>query len=577
MVLCLPLMGDDLPRAPGYPEPHPEALLKPEIIHSPGAEYGDVFRMYQGVPTIERSPEGRLWAAWHGGGRGEHPYNYVMLATSEDDGENWSDPTLVIDTAEGPVPEFDPATWPANDQIGKPTRVTDRRRVSEPTLWHDPDGRLWFFWAQERRRSQDAPYRPFVTWAMVSDDSGAADPQWSEPRPIAIGHLLNKPTVLSGGEWLFPLDYWNFEPSAGVVVSRDKGQTFEFFGGASIFPERRRNCDEHMIVERNDGSLWMLVRGYFNRIGESVSTDGGRTWSSIEITGRYNRLPVTDGQLGHPNARFFVRRLSSGNILLVKHGAIGEVTRPRARLMAFLSDDEGHSWKGGLMIDERVGVSYPDGVEGDDGVVRVVYDFERRGNMEGGKSVHMARFTEEDIFAGRPVSDVFATRLPVNQAKGVHVHQYNLNDNDDGDDMSEPTTKWGLAHLEPMEGDVATLENGVKLFGGRNETAFQIPQELLGRQFIRGYRGGVRFRAIEGGLVYAMSPAPERTLPTYVTDNRIVQPHSQVESLLKSGFRKTDFPEVLLFNGPENVVSTYYRHVEEGEEIELGEWAVVVF
>jgi hypothetical protein len=35
----------------------------------------------------------------------------------------------------------------------------------------------------------------------------------------------------------------------------------------------------------------------------------------------------------------------------------------RSHLTAYLSDDDGRSWHGGLLLDERNGVSYPDGVE----------------------------------------------------------------------------------------------------------------------------------------------------------------------------------------------------------------------
>ena len=38
---------------------------------SPKAEYADSRRMHQGMPSIERARNGRLWAAWYGGGLGE--------------------------------------------------------------------------------------------------------------------------------------------------------------------------------------------------------------------------------------------------------------------------------------------------------------------------------------------------------------------------------------------------------------------------------------------------------------------------------------------------------------------------
>jgi len=156
-----------------------------------------------------------------------------------------------------------------------------------------------------------------------------------------------------------------------------------------------------MLVERQDGSLWMLVRTGYG-IGQSVSKDGGKTWSDVER-----------GPIQHTVSRFFIRRLRSGKLLLVKHGPIAERT-DRSRLTAFLSADDGKTWSGGLMLDERKGVSYPDGVENPDGAIYLIYDFSRY--VE--KQVLMAVFTEADVAAGKCVSPVARLRVLVNQATG---------------------------------------------------------------------------------------------------------------------------------------------------------------
>ena len=63
-------------------------------------------------------------------------------------------------------------------------------------------------------------------------------------------------------------------------------------------------------------------------------------------------------------------------------------------------DDDGKTWSGGLMIDEREDVTYPDGVQADDGRIYIIYDHQRTPLGE----VLMATFTEEDVRAGKPVS-----------------------------------------------------------------------------------------------------------------------------------------------------------------------------
>ena len=72
------------------------------------------------------------------------------------------------------------------------------------------------------------------------------------------------------------------------------------------------------------------------------------------------------------------------------------------------------TWTGGLLLDERSGVSYPDGQQTDDGLIRVIYDFSRTGS----RHILMATFREEDVAAGKPVSDAVRLRQLVSEASG---------------------------------------------------------------------------------------------------------------------------------------------------------------
>ena len=367
------------------------ALQPAPVITAPGDEYADSARAFQGIPSIELhsgsgvgSSPPRLWAAWYGGGPGEGPENYVLLATSGDAGQTWSAPILVIDPP-GNVRAFDPC------------------------LWCDPAGRLWLFWAQAYHHWDGRA----GVWAIVTDEPGAERPAWSAPRRLCNGIMINKPTVLRTGEWLLPVSVWNLPPNApggvhthdlsgekgsNVFCSLDGGTTWSMRGQALV-PERR--CDEHMIVERRDGALWMLVRTAYG-IGESISTDRGTTWS-----------PGKPSAIAHiPAARFFIRRLGSGALLLVKHAPPSGSAR--SHLTAFLSDDDGATWRGGLLLDDRDGVSYPDGVQDADGTIYLIYDYSRRGE----KQILLALFSEEDVRAGNLVSAQGRRRILVNQATG---------------------------------------------------------------------------------------------------------------------------------------------------------------
>lgn len=344
------------------------SLVPPMLNTSPLPKY-DYDQLDYGMTIgIERTPNGRLWACWVAGG--DSPKAFFVFATSDDQGETWSKPRLVIDTHTPDLPED--------------------RSILVGNLWTDPLGRLWAIFDQ----SMDMFDGRAGVWVAMCENPDADEPKWSAPRRIWHGVTLNKPTVLSTGEWMLPISldqrtgfrnyqgcFANLDPyrGANVFVSADQGKTWER-RGAVRFPNP--DWHEHMIVERKDGSLWMLAR-MSKGIMQSTSTDGGRTWAE----------PTEPDGIRQPNARFHLRRLASGRILLIKHGTQIDAHAGRVGLSAWLSDDDGHTWQGGLMLDERKGISYPDGFQAPDGTIYISYDRNRSTDGE----ILLARFTENDV------------------------------------------------------------------------------------------------------------------------------------------------------------------------------------
>ena len=333
------------------------ALAPPHVLAAPDASYAESARQWQGIPSIERAANGRLWATWYSGGTGEGPDNYVLLSTSGDDGKSWSHPSMVVDPIH-PVRAFDPC------------------------LWLDPRGRLRLFWTQSFGKWDGRG----GVWSMVADHPEAAAPHWSAPRRLADGVMMNRPTVLSTGEWLFAIGGWrNIKPDSGSIegdkgsnayVSKDELRTLNSRGQARV---PRTQFDESMIVERLDKSLWMLVRTDTG-IGQSVSIDGGKTWSE----GGASDLP-------HVSSRFHIRRLRSGHLLLIHN--VPPTGKARSHLTASVSLDDGHTWPYHLLLDERNGVSYPDAVQASDGRIYAIYDRDRNKSGE----ILMSVFCEEDL------------------------------------------------------------------------------------------------------------------------------------------------------------------------------------
>ncbi len=315
-----------------------------------------------------------MWATWYTGVTpAEDSNNFVVVATSGDGGETWEE-VLAIDP-DGPGPA----------------------RSYDPEIWIDPDGKLWVFWAQAMAHSGAWSLIKDGTlagvWSITTKKPDKRKPVWSKPRRLTDGVMMCKPAVLSGGEWILPVSLWNLvDASAQMVVSTDRGETWLVKGAATV-PDDVRSFDEHIIIERKDKSLWMLVRTQYG-IGESVSTDNGSNWSSL--------IP---SKIEHPTARFFIRRLNSGNLLLVKHGPIDKRT-DRSQLTAFISEDDGDSWSGGLLLDARSGVSYPDGQQMEDGTIHIIYDYHRKSDQ----NILRASFMEEDVISGNPESETLSLR-----------------------------------------------------------------------------------------------------------------------------------------------------------------------
>lgn len=378
---------------------------------APGPEYADDKRLFQGIPGITCAPDGRLWATWYSGGQGESPLNYIVLVTSGDDGKTWSSPILVIDP---------------------PGHV----RACDSNVWIDPQGRLWLFWTQMHTLHDGR----WGVWTITTDQPHEPNPQWSSPRRLCDGIMLNKPTVLDNGDWLFPvslltrrvmsaekkmlpvflrrhlhtlmteeqLQAMDDRHGAAVYASTDQGRTFTYRGRA-VAPYNQSTHNEHMIVQRNDGTLLMLLRSSPSApgINQSTSADLGATWS-----------PVMYAKLPHTSSRFFLCRLQSGRLLLVKHKGTtddqGQVIHRRENLTAYLSDDDGRSWGSELCI-EPGHCTYPDGMQAKDGRIYIIYDQGRRNE----KKILMGVFTEEDIRAGKFQSPRARQGVLINQATGV--------------------------------------------------------------------------------------------------------------------------------------------------------------
>lgn len=336
--------------------------------------------------AIARTPGGRLWCSWFGDEDGDG--GVLLLAKSDDGGRSFDPPSFLIDA-------------------GFVDGTDLHRSVICGQLWTDPEGGLWVFYMQSLGYFDGRA----GVWASRCADPDAANPSWTPPRRLADGCPMTKPIVLSDGRWMTVFTLWGREKIAiesnkhyvcgynsslyreldgerlsYAYVSDDRGETWRRLGGCAP-PVAERDFDEASLVEGRDGTIHMYMRTNAGYRSVSRSRDGGLSWSE----------PAPDKSLPAACSNFYLGKLDSGNWLLVAN-ANPEQPGARTHMTAFISEDDGASWRGGLILDDRV-TSYPDAVQAPDGQIVVSYDQERCGG-----EIALAFFREEDVAMGCPVS-----------------------------------------------------------------------------------------------------------------------------------------------------------------------------
>ena len=365
----------------------------PKMHLQPGPQYDDANRCFGIASSIARTPGGRLWCGFSSGGLKESHLNYGIVVYSDDDGRSWTSPYLVLDTdGDGPI------------------------RTDHITLWTAPTGVLWLLFSQYPEKLCG---HHSSQWAITCANPDAEQPRCSAPRKLADEqNLLTTPTVLTDGTWMFPTGCWivddddhqasRIKHPSRPLISCDGGHSFTL--GGPLHSAASPDFDEYMIVECRNGRLVAFNR-HPSSFLQCESRDQGQTWTAQHPNG-----------LPHTNSRFVFMKLHSGCWLLVKHGTLdwvspdtlGDGTRGRSHLTAYISSDEGLSWHGGLLLDAR-DCSYPFGCQAENGAIYLSYERQRWRQPE----ILLARFTEADVRAGQLVSEHAALRLLVNNNKAA--------------------------------------------------------------------------------------------------------------------------------------------------------------
>ena len=145
------------------------------LITDPGKleRFSAGHRVWQGIPSIAHTSCGKTYISFYSGGVEENYGNFAAVLCGAE-GEPFSEPIAVA---------FQEGNY----------------RCFDPVLWLDPLGRLWFIW-------NVMPGEQVM--AAVCEDPDADTLIWGEEFCIGRGIMMNKPLVLSTGEWLFPIAIW---------------------------------------------------------------------------------------------------------------------------------------------------------------------------------------------------------------------------------------------------------------------------------------------------------------------------------------------------------------------------------
>jgi len=325
--------------------------------------------LYHGWPTLARRKNGQLLLVCSGG-REAHvcPFGRVELMRSDDGGQHWGWPRVVMDSA---IDDRDAGVLQtAKGSILVTTftslayeSILTRAEKVEPGgsgAWPEEKLRRWQ--AAHRRTNAEQRQRALGVWMIRSTDDGVT---WSG-RYDCLVDSPHGPIQLSDGRLLYAgKELWQGEHRIGVCESADDGQTWRWLATIPTRPgDNHQNYHELHAVETADDRLVCQIRNHnqanHRETLQTESSDGGKTWSQ----------PHAIGVWGLPS---HLMRLQDDRLLMTyghRRAPLGNQAR--------VSKDHGRTWSEAIAVsgDGTSGdLGYPTTVQLDDrSLVTVWYE-----------------------------------------------------------------------------------------------------------------------------------------------------------------------------------------------------------
>lgn len=327
---------------------------------------------YHGWPTVARRANGELWVTWSGG-REHHvcPFGQVLAMTSRDDGQTWTWPRVLLDSATDDRDSGVLETAKGTLLVTTFTSLAYATHLEKGERFDKLSSKGWekvkmsaeeiVRWKACHARLSDAERQAELgQWLIRSTDGGRT---WSTRLPTIV-NSPHGPIQLKDGRLLYAgKQLWTDDKKIGVCESRDDGQTWKWLAD---IPTRKgdvaaRGYHELHAVEANDGTIIAQIRNHNKADAgwtlQTESADGGKTWSAPH--------PICYGLPSH------LLRLRDGRLLMT----YGHRRKPYGN-QARLSADNGKTWGEAMIVSgDGLGgdLGYPSTIELPSGALLTVW------------------------------------------------------------------------------------------------------------------------------------------------------------------------------------------------------------
>jgi hypothetical protein len=332
----------------------------PRLTYSPGKiEYfqfirGGVGADYHQNPEFYQLSDGEVVMHWYAYDFDECSPNSVLLfSSSRDRGLSWSDPQVFMaDYPAGAPSTVKMVRIPQAKEtlmFFSKTRhaieVDEERRVAtRGSNYFEAQTRLFLRRSRDGGRTfdhgEELPYRlvaggkelPGIGFYGAIDDA-----LWLQSGRIVAAFMFMDPVRSDARKKVQHF-------SLACLFSDDGGRNWHRSNEITL--DSPRGAMESQIVETEPDRLLCVFRTKTGYVHQSVSNDGGQSWSEPEPT-----------SLASPESMVRMIKLQSGNLLVVWNNVSSKTQRPRHPLVAALSKDDGRTWSEPRVIAEETGAN----------------------------------------------------------------------------------------------------------------------------------------------------------------------------------------------------------------------------